>query len=153
MISLLGHVCPSAERIVSAIQHSALYVGIKIETKGVITDRVRDQKSEVREQKTEDGGETLKGQTVRLLNRGPNLRNPRYPSLSFIGRAFPGVESSHQSSFLSPFLVLVFLPFFFFFFFSGCAVASFVSRLGAGLDVDGVGGREVVNGCGYVYFT
>ena len=77
MISLLGHVCPSAERIVSAIQHSALYVGIKIETKGVITDRVRDQKSEVRgqrsevrEQKTEDGGETLKGQTVRLLNRG-----------------------------------------------------------------------------------
>jgi hypothetical protein len=65
----------SAERIVSAIQHSALYAGIKIETKGAITDRgqrseVRDQISEVRYQKskvrcqmsdvrsqrTEDGG-------------------------------------------------------------------------------------------------
>ena len=36
MISLLGHVCPTAERIVSAIQGSALYAGIKMETKGFI---------------------------------------------------------------------------------------------------------------------
>jgi hypothetical protein len=59
MISLLRHVCLSAERIVSAIQRSALYAGIKIETKGVITDRgqrseIRGQKSEVRSQRTED---------------------------------------------------------------------------------------------------
>jgi len=49
--------------MVSAIPRSVLYAGIKIETKGVIW-------SEVREQKMEDGGETLKGQTVGLLNRG-----------------------------------------------------------------------------------
>src|SRR6266481_763653 len=41
MISFRGHVCASAERIVSAIQRSALYAGIKIETKGVIADRAQ----------------------------------------------------------------------------------------------------------------
>ena len=60
MISLFGHVCPSAERNVSAIQASALYAGIKMETKGLIGGQ--KSKSEVRGGDG-DGGETLKGQT------------------------------------------------------------------------------------------
>jgi hypothetical protein len=39
MISFRADVCPSAERIVSAIQRSALYAGIKIKIKGVIAER------------------------------------------------------------------------------------------------------------------
>ncbi len=55
---------------------------------------------------------------IRGLNFGCGGAALGYPWLSFIGPAFPGVQSG---------------------------VASFVSRLGAGLDVGGGGGRDVVD--------
>src|SRR5437016_11680315 len=47
MISLFGHVCPSADWMVSAIHGSALYAGIRIETRGGMS-KVGGQRSEIR---------------------------------------------------------------------------------------------------------